>query len=104
MSVTPRGRLSSLQPEAARAVPVPAAAARARAREPSTARIVIDLRSQPLTAPARPANSRPGRRLVDAADQALEPQRESPPLLFGEKAPELAAVTVRLDGEPARVL
>src|SRR2546430_4854231 len=44
------------------------------------------------------------RSLVEAADQALQPKRQSTPLLFREKAAQLALAAVRLDGEPARVL
>ena len=41
--------------------------------------------------------------LVDATDQALQPQRQSAPLLLREEAAQLALTAVRLDREPARM-
>src|SRR5207302_9341323 len=51
---------------------------------------------------ARSGALKPGGRLVDAADQALQPKRQSASLLFREKAAQLALAPVRLDCEPAR--
>src|SRR5581483_1604241 len=44
-----------------------------------------------------------GRRLIDAADQPLQPKRETASLFLREEAPQLALTAVRLDREPARV-
>jgi len=44
-----------------------------------------------------------GRRLVDAADQTLQPNSESAPLRLREKTAQLALTAVRLDREPARM-
>src|SRR5580693_7627718 len=110
--------LSWLQPDSACAGGEPHAAAAARARGASFARIVINVpySAHPLpsraahTKESRPAPTeapwglRPGGRLVDAADEALQAKRQSTPLLFREKAAQLALAAVRLDGEPARVL
>src|ERR1700736_42426 len=111
--------LRSPQPEAALAGGPAAAAPSAVAEEKSLARIVINVpynayrpragprnlqESKPRAPSHRPRRKlRPGGRLVDAADEALQPQRQSAPLLLREKAPELALVAVRLDGEPARM-
>ena len=42
-------------------------------------------------------------RLINAADQTLQPQCESPPLGFRKEAAQLALTAVRLDREPARM-
>src|SRR5579862_1009621 len=120
MSVTPCGRLSCAQPDSsAPAGSASAPAAAVRASRASVLRIVISLclaaRSPALTgcvaknpraAPPlhRPRRtSLPGGRLVHAANHALQAQRQSAALLFGQKAPQLALATVRLYGESARM-
>src|SRR2546423_8730645 len=99
--------LSWLQPDSACAGEAPHAATAARASGVSFARIII--LDVPYSAhPDRRRRAawglRPGGRLVDAADEALQAKRQSTPLLFREKAAQLALAAVRLDGEPARVL
>src|SRR5580698_4038239 len=120
MSVTPGVMLSRPQPESAWAASEPTVANTARAGAASLLRIIVNLC---LTAPAaglpRLRNlkkylpccfpsavrqkSRPGGRLTGSPDQALQPQRQSPPFFFREEAPQLALAAVRLDDEPARV-
>src|ERR1700752_2499824 len=115
MSVTPFGMLSCAQPDSsATAGSASAPAAAVRTRRASVLRIVILLpyRPPPLvrreksrSVPSSPDRgpSPPGGRLVDAANDPRQAQGESAPLLFGQKAAQLALATVRLDGEPARV-
>src|ERR1700694_3911942 len=108
--------LSWAQPDSARAGGKPDAAAAAKTSGASFARIIInvpysahpDCRRRRISIESRPApperpGLRPGRRLVDAADETLQAKRQSTPLLFREKAAQLALAAVRLDGEPARV-
>src|ERR1700735_1723805 len=44
-----------------------------------------------------------GGRLIYAADQTLQPQRQSSPLCFRQEAAQLALTAVRLDRESARM-
>src|SRR5690242_1945605 len=119
MSVTPTGMLSWLQPDSARAAAGQPAATAARVRGASFARIIFltcltahapftgarnSTESKSAPPSARSGALRPGGRLVDAADQALQPKRQSTSLLFRKKAAQLALAPVRLDGEPAREL
>src|SRR2546423_693552 len=99
--------LSWLQPDSACAGEAPHAATAARASGVSFARIIIldvPYSAHPDRRRRRVSSLRPGGRLVDAADEALQAKRQSTPLLFREKAAQLALAAVRLDGEPARVL
>src|SRR5262249_37634209 len=50
-----------------------------------------------------PADSGERGRLIDAPDQARQSLRESAPLLFRQKAPNLASTAVRPDGQTARM-
>src|SRR6202521_1994934 len=110
--------LSWLQPDSACAGRAADAAAAAKARGASFARIIIKRALQRTPLPSQAAHLikkadqlrlkarwglRPGGRLVDAADETLQAKRQSTPLLFREKAAQLALAAVRLDGEPARV-
>src|SRR6185312_8978687 len=49
------------------------------------------------------AGSGEGRRFIDAPDQAREALSEPLPLLLRQKAPNLAPVAMRLDGQATRV-
>jgi len=100
--------LSRCQPDSACAVEVSAAIA---AKETSAFRIIVPVpagrrqRHDALSfsnsnspsagdlSCARPSSSERGR-LVDAPDEALEPLRESAPLLFCQKAPDLASAAM----------
>src|SRR6266480_489071 len=118
ISVTPRGMLSWLQPESAWAAGKPDAAATARASGASFAQIIVTCLTARTPTVAGGASQqkkadqlrlkalglRPGGRHVDAADETLQPKRQPTPLLFREKAAQLALAAVRLNGEPARVL
>src|SRR5882762_5083040 len=108
--------LSWPQPDSARAGGKPDAATAAKTSGVSFARIIINVpySAHPLPSRRRTSNEsdqlrlnarglRPGGRLVDAADETLQAKRQSTPLLFREKAAQLALAAVRLDGEPARV-
>jgi hypothetical protein len=44
-----------------------------------------------------------GRRLVDTANQSLQPKRKPAPFRLRQEAPQLALAAVRLDREPARM-
>src|SRR5262249_44868647 len=118
MSVTPFGMLSCAQPDSsapAGSASTPAAAVRTRRARvlrivtlvPYSARPVM--RGAARKIPGRSFGfptalpSGPGGRLVDAAHEPDQAQGKSAPLLFGQKAAQLALATVRLDGEPARV-
>src|SRR6516165_11338713 len=113
MCVTPRVMFSWFQPDSAYTGSAPAPAASANTREASFSRIIFNVPcSAPLHPGARflrkPTRCRapplaPGGRLVHAANEALQPQRQSASLLFCEEAAQLALAAVRLDGEPARV-
>src|SRR5579864_347152 len=122
MSVTPRGMLSSLQPESACAAAAAVAASTAGAREASFARIIItgmpysarlllnfaghatpNTAKSPCASLRQSSASGPIRRLVDATDQPLQAQRQSASFLLREEAPQLALAAVRLDRQPARV-
>src|SRR5215469_3841057 len=113
MCVTPRVMFSWFQPDSAYTGSAPAPAASAKKREASFSRIIFNV---PCSAPLHPgarfsreasplpcASLAPGGRLVHAANEALQPQRQSASLLFCEEAAQLALAAVRLDGEPARV-
>src|SRR5579862_2252667 len=126
MLVTPTGRFSSSQPDtgafAAPALAALAAAASSAARlshipgrNPTLARYIVVMPflawSLALWRAPRaiiePESAAPlvrprgqGGRLVDAADQALQPHCQTVPLLIREKAPQLALPAVRLDGQP----
>src|SRR6267142_2271967 len=56
-----------------------------------------------LRAPVLSHRLSQGRRLVDAANQTLQPNSESAPLRLREKTAQLALTAVRLDREPARM-
>src|SRR6267142_1180522 len=56
-----------------------------------------------LRAPVLSHRLSQGRRLVDAANQTLQPNCESAPLRLREKTAQLALTAVRLDREPARM-
>src|SRR6516162_3717816 len=113
MCVTPRVMFSWFQPDSAYPGSAPAPAASANTREASFSRIIFNV---PCSAPLHPGTRfsqeanrfrapplAPGGRLVHAANEALQPQRQSASLLFCEEAAQLALAAVRLDGEPARV-
>src|SRR5579859_675141 len=124
MSVTPRGRLSCPQPDSAWAGRLKTPATASTANRASVFLIVIPVpysaplsqasgasRKNPEAVPDSPRprpspgprGSSPGRRLVDAADEAPQAQGQPAPLLLGQKAAQLALATVRLYREPARV-
>src|SRR6185312_2021855 len=58
-----------------------------------------------LSEPVEPFSTASGQRgrLIDAADQTLQPCCKSTPLLFREKGAQLTLPAVRLDREPARM-
>src|SRR5579862_160353 len=115
MSVTPCVMLSRLQPDtgcsaaaaasdgATRVVATASSAARCARVE----RIIISTLdlcgARSSKAQARRVTCLQGRRLIDAADQPLQPKREPASLLLREKTPQLALTAVRLDREPARM-
>src|ERR1700752_2771837 len=115
MSVTPFGMLSCAQPDSsatAGSASAPAAAVRTRRASGFRVVILVSYSARPMvrrekyrSGPSSPDRgpSPPGGRLVDAANDPRQAQGESAPLLFGQKAAQLALATVRLDGEPARV-
>src|SRR4029077_7819710 len=97
MCVTPWVMFSWFQPDSACAVSVPAPAASAKTTEASFSRIIVNVpcsatlhRAARFSQEANPLRRAPplapGGRFVHAADDALQPQRQSASLLFCEEA------------------
>src|SRR5207244_8307468 len=70
------------------------------------ARVYCESRLRPLRAAGKSRDFCPLSQrgcLVDAADEALQPKRQSTPLLLREETAQLALTAVRLDREPTRM-